>query len=451
MTEDMSTREKEKHERFEDEYALKPIPLELRKSWKYHAAVWAGVAFVVAALMGGATPLTILPFWPALATIIIGNLILWTIFTLTSYMGAKTGLNTYVLAEHAFGRYGARVLINLVASGIPSFAWYGIETWLAAAAIAVVLGWNVGGPGRLMDLPTAVFTMASGIIMAIPPILGIVSMALIDFVAIPVMALLTAYGLYLGIQLGIAGELFRYVPPGFTPAKLLPDFMIALNAVIGLVIVGATIAADTARWIKPEKRGVILAGLLGFFSVAVFMEIVGMFFAIAAVKAGLNASLAWNIILVLKQLGVATGPLWPLLVLVYVLQFTTNMLNAYSGGLALTATVGKPKLRPWLTLAGAIVGSLVAVLGIVWYWIPFLTTLANWIAPIAAVLLVEFYLISKGRLTERPAIRPEAIIAWFLGGLTSYLLTVHAPYFVPCLAGMAVAAAIHYIARRLRR
>ena len=122
-----------------------------------------------------------------------------------------------------------------------------------------------------MDLPTAIFTIISGILMAVPPVLGITSIALIDYVSIPIMIILVAYGLYLGISVGITGGLFTYSPPGVTPETLLPNFMIAMNVVIGLIIVGATIGSDTARWIKPNKKEVILACVLGFLFTAIFM------------------------------------------------------------------------------------------------------------------------------------------------------------------------------------
>jgi cytosine permease len=451
----MSTSESKSSKSIEDVSALKPIALEEKKPWTYHAAAWAGVVFVLAAFMGGATPIAFLPYGYAVVTILIGNLILFSIFTLTSYMGAKTGLNTYMIAKSAFGDYGSRILINIASSGIPAFAWYGIETWLAAAAISVLLGWDIGGPGRLMDLPTAIFTIISGILMAIPPVFGITSIALIDYISIPIMIMLVAYGLYLGISVGITGGLFTYSPPGATPETLLPNFMIAMNVVIGLIIVGATIGSDTARWIRPNKKEVVLACVLGFLATAIFMEIIGTFFAVAAIKAGLDPSLSWNIVLVLKSLGVATGPLWPLLVMAFLLQFTTNMINAYSGGLAWTVSVGKPQLRAWFTMGGAIVGSIIAVIGIVWYWVPYLNILANWVGPIASILLVEFYLIRKAPTTvitdKIPKIRIEGIIGWFLGGLTSYYLSTYAPYFIPTLIGMIVAGLIHIIGHIIRK
>ncbi len=161
--------------------------------------------------------------------------------------------------------------------------------------------------------------------------------------------------------------------------------------------------------------------------------------------------------MVLKQLGVATGPLWPLLLLAFLLQFTTNILNAYSGGLSWTASIGRAGLRPWLTLGGAIVGSIIAVLGIVWYWVPYLTMLANWVGPVAAVLLTEFYLVSRtsesiaSKVARPSKVSVPGVIAWLIGGLVSYYLSTYAPYMVPSLVGMVAAALIYYLGARVGR
>jgi purine-cytosine permease-like protein len=178
--------------------------------------------------------------------LVVGNLILFTIFSFTSYMGAKTGLTTYMLAERAFGRYGARILINFVASGIPAFAWYGFETWLAAAAIGVIAGWDIGGPDHLMDWRTAAFTMITGIIMAIPPMMGLTSVALIDFVSIPIMVALTGYGLYLGYKLGAAGALLSY-NPGVSPEMMAKNMMLAIH------IVNNSWRDDSLRYCEVDK------------------------------------------------------------------------------------------------------------------------------------------------------------------------------------------------------
>jgi len=443
----------ENQRKVEDEYTTKPVPIEQRKPWTYHAAAWAGVCFVLAALMGGGTPLGFLPPPQAIVTIILGNLVLFAIFYLTSYAGAKHGLSTYMLARQAFGEWGSRALVNWVVSGIPSFAWYGVETWLAGAAIAVIAGWDIGGPGRMMDLPSTIFMLVSGILMAIPPVLGITSIAIIDYISVPVMALLIIYGIYIASGVISIGEFFSFTPATYRPETALINFMLVLNLVIGLIAVGATISADTARWIKPIKKQVFLAGLLGFFSVAVFMEIVGMFFGLAAIKAGLDASLAWNIILVFVKLGASGTTIWPLLLVVWILQFTTNILNAYSGGLSIATSIGRPKYRSLITMAGAIIGTIIAILGIVWYWISYLNALANWVLPVAGVIVAEYYLVRKNGVTQEPPkkVRTEAIVGWFIGGLTSYLLSTYTPYFVPSLVGFFLAMIIHLIGGKIAR
>jgi hypothetical protein len=45
-------------------------------------------------------------------------------------------------------------------------------------------------------------------------------------------------------------------------------------------------------------------------------------------------------------------------------------------------------------------------------------------------------------------VRWEALISWLVGGFVSYYLSVHKPFIVPSIMGMAVAAAL-YVALRI--
>ena len=101
----------------------------------------------------------------------------------------------------------------------------------------------------------------------------------------------------------------------------------------------------------------------------------------------------------------------------------------------------------------AIVGSALAIFGIVWYWIDFLNALANWILPLAAILIAELYIVRKAEVRIEPPknIRVEGVIAWLVGGAVSYLLTSYAPYFVPSLTGFFTAMVIYLLGRYLTR
>jgi len=425
----------------EDTYAMKPIPLELRKSWRVLLFFYAGMVMVLAAFMGGATMLVFLPFNYAVVAYIIGLILLFLLFFYpTALAGAREGLNTYMLGTAAFGYRGSDIATALIITAIPSIAWYGVEVWLASAAWAIVFGWNPGGPNTPMDLPAVVATVLMGILFAIPPIIGITSVTWVNYVSVPVMLALLGYGIYLGLTRVGFDKVVSYGPSLSGVALALNVFM-AINATIGLIAEGSSFAADVSRWVKPSKKGIALAGLLGLVGMAILFGVVGMFYAVAGVQAGLDPSLSWNLILVLDKLGVAKSALWPLLLLTVLLQWTTCMTAVYTAELALTKIFGRG--RALWGLFTAVVGTILTILGIVWQWIPFLNALATWIPPATAVVVAEYYIVSRGKYVgSKGAIHWPGFLAWLVGGLVAYLLNAY-PYFVPALVGYGVAMAIY--------
>jgi len=294
-----------------------------------------------------------------------------------------------------------------------------------------------------MDIPSMLATLILGILFAVPPMLGITSIALVNYISIPVMLLLLGYGVYLGAtRIGIS-EVINYNPLSIQSTSImLTNLFMAINVAIGLIAEGSSFAADVSRWVKPSRKGIAIAGLLGLVTMAVLFGIVGMFYAVAGVKAGLDPSLAWNLILVLDKLGVTRSALWPLLIFTFLLQWTTCMTAVYTAELAFTKIFGKGRM--WWGLFTAIVGSILTIIGIIWYWIPFLNILAIWIAPATAVIIAEYYIVSRGKYVGSKGIfHWPGLLAWLLGGAVAYITTYIKPFFIPSLLGYATAIAIY--------
>ena len=76
-------------------------------------------------------------WWQAIATILLGNLIVLVPMLLNAHAGAKYGIPFPVLVRASFGVRGANipaVLRALVACG-----WFGIQTWIGGQAIYSML------------------------------------------------------------------------------------------------------------------------------------------------------------------------------------------------------------------------------------------------------------------------------------------------------------------------
>jgi len=217
-----------------------------------------------------------------------------------------------------------------------------------------------------------------------------------------------------------------------------------INALIGASIGGAALGADVGRWIKPTKRDSFMVSFSVYLA-AVVMSIVGPIYAVAAIKVGLGPSLAWNIILVYDDLGLPESSLWPLLILVVLLQVTTCLTAAYYSGLALTVAFNKPRLRGVFVLISVAIGSALGVWGIIWHWIPFLNLLANWILPIVAIIILMHHFVAEKYVSfvSIPKINWVGLFSWLVGGIIAYIIAEYVPFLVPAIIGMIVAAGLY--------
>ena len=129
---------------------LAPIPAE-RRTWTLYnyASLWVAMSVCIPTYMLASGLIAGGMSWrQAIATILLGNLIVLVPMLLNAHAGAKYGIPFPVLVRASFGVRGANVpavLRALVACG-----WFGIQTWIGGQAIFAMLKilWpQVGGGG----------------------------------------------------------------------------------------------------------------------------------------------------------------------------------------------------------------------------------------------------------------------------------------------------------------
>src|SRR5437867_3276652 len=133
----MLSREIERSSLFNKDLA--PTSAEQRTWSAYHfMALWVGMSVCIPTYMlasgliaGG------MSWWQAIATILLGNVIVLIPMLLNAHAGTKYGIPFPVLVRASFGVLGANVpavLRALVACG-----WFGIQTWIGGQAIHAML------------------------------------------------------------------------------------------------------------------------------------------------------------------------------------------------------------------------------------------------------------------------------------------------------------------------
>lgn len=376
-----------------EDLVLNPVPENERTGWGPPLFNILGSNVAISELMVGGALIAGMTFKNLVLTSIIGNLILVIILTIQGYIGSKEGLNTYVLAKGAFGEIGGTWIISIIL-GITSFGWFGIQAGVAGLSVQKIF------PNINLRLAIVVL----GLLMMLFAVMGFKAMAKFNYVAIPPLIILMIWGVIKSVGTNGGQTIANYVPSGNI------SIIEGLNMVIGLIIVGAVISPDHLRYTRGFKD-ILIVGLVGFATVSVFQQV-------AAGILAMNAP-TWDITEVLSNLGFS----WIAFLILLLAAWSTNISNAYSGGLALK-NVFPNFTRKTLTLIAGTIGTIIAAAGIVFKFQDFLSFLSMTVSSVAGIMWVEYYIIQDRKFIIRKGINWTAVISWLLGSIICYITTL---------------------------
>ena len=388
-----------------------------------------------------------------LAALALGALMVYGLMNLSGYMGQKTGLPYPVMCRIAFGIHGAQ--LPALIRAVIAIAWFGIQTYLASIVLRVLL--TAIWPGLAAYDQDA--------------ILGLSSLGWATFVAIwCVQLLIFAYGM----------EMVRRYESFAGPVILLT---VAALAAWMYLRAGASIAwssgepmSGSQMWLKifggaafwvtlygtmilnfcdfargcPDRRTISVGN---FWGLPVNILLFGLF---AVVLAGAQ----FTLFLVLASLAllivtVAVNIMANFVAPAYVLtNLAPNLLNFRRAGL-ISATIAV-LILPWHLYNSP---------GVILY---FLGGLGALLGPLYGIIMVDYYLVRKGRVnlpelyTESRAgayhyargVNPRAIAAFVPAAIISTLLAL-LPAFAELspfswFFGAGLAGLIHYALAKRR-
>jgi cytosine permease len=393
--------EKEKKSGVVEQYALSEIPKSERKSWLSIALIWAGAMICVPSLMLGGSLVSGLPLWIAILAGIVGYTIVVIYMTFQGMQGTDLGRPTVVSASSAFGQTGSRVVISLVL-GVSIIGWFGVQCGVTGTAFSAIMA------GMGVDFPVWLGSLIWGIIMLSTAIIGYKALEYLNYIAVPALVIIIVWGVIAALNNFGIDALTKMQPAA--PF----DFLQGVAMSVGGFAVGGVIAADYSRYAK-SRKGSAVSTIVGVWPLGVLLIVGG---AIMSAVAG-----TYDMTAVLAKLGV---PVIGLIVLILA-TWTTNTVNAYSGGLALTNMFGlKDNKRALTTAIAGIIGTVLAVVGILNFFVPFLMILTAGITPIAGVMIADYWIVKRGkpeRWAPAKGVRWTAIIAWLAGGVVGYFVT----------------------------
>lgn len=425
------------------------IKAEQRQSWTSIAMVWAGGMICVPCLMvGGVLASGGLSIGEIVASIIIGYGLICAYMIFIGMQACDTGLPVSVMAEGALGKQGARFIISTILT-IACIGWFGIQSATCGSAFASMLA-SMRGLESPSDFMVILCTIVWGIIMLITACAGFKGLKWLNYIAVPLLVIVCIYGIVAGITQnnGMAAI------AGYAPAQS-AGIVFGISMTVASFALGGVISADYCRFAK-NRGDVVKSSLVGVIPAGLFMLLTG---AVMSIVTG-----QYDISAILASLGV---PIIGLIALVLA-TWTTNVTNAYSGGLALSNLLGfdESKFKITTGVAGA-VGTVLAAFGLLNAFQGFLSLMSGLIPPLAGVIIAHYWIVCKGKsgnfkiggnisAVGLVSYAVGAVIACITGGtfanfpgLVAAAPFLNVPFFVGPVNGIVVSLVLYVILAKL--
>ena len=387
--------------------------MENRTGLFSNGVIWFGVAISVSEIEAGiqiASMSTLSSSWiPLVLGHFIGGIILFFI----GLIGARVRLNAMETTKSTFGNFGSKFFAAL--NVLQLIAWVAV---LNAQGAAALMGLN---------LPIS-FPLTCVILSAIIAIWVYVGLRRLSKITSIVMIILTILLLILSIKL-LGIDISNVLPIAIRGNSNALSFWNIFEISIAMPISWLPVISDYTKDVKKPVQGSLVSAV-AYTIASLWMYFLGM----QIVGIG-TTSIAQSILI--AGLG-AQG------VLILVLStVTSNFVAANSAGESAKAIYNRidPKI------AGVVVSALscmLAISGIMDHYIGFLYLIASVFAPMAAVLLVSFYL-SKEE-DANPKTWYWNLFAWFAGFIV-YQVTVNLDsiFLGPTLLAVIVSAILAYL------
>ncbi len=378
---------------------LAPVPRE-RRTWKVYnyASLWVAMSVCIPTYMlasgliaGG------MNWWQAIATILLGNLIVLIPMLLNAHAGAKYGIPFPVFVRASFGVKGANipaVLRALVACG-----WFGIQTWIGGQAIYSML--QILWPGAA-QLPGGIWIcfFAFWALNLVVIWRGIETIKYLEGIGAPFML-----GIGLLLLWWITRQAGGFGPVLSAPSKFsnFPEFFrFFIPSLTGMVGFWATVALnipDFTRYAQSQKAQV-LGQALGLPTAMTLYSFIGV--AVTSASAVLFGKPIWDPV---ELLGKFHQPVVASIALVALLVATLNT-NVAANVVSPSNDFSNLNPRRISFRMGGMITGVVGVLLMPWkllsdfsaYIFGWLVGYSGLLGPIAGVMIADYFLIRRSRL-----------------------------------------------------
>lgn len=376
-------------------------PVNQHQTWGELAVIWAGSAVAISGFIVGGNLAVGSSFWGAVGMAAIGYAILTLLMIFQGHQGSDLGRTAVDIASQVFGEKGSQKVISIILV-ISCLGWFGIQTNIVGQTFSNFLA------GYGMNLPVWISSLIWGAIMLLTAVYGIEMISLLGKVAVPILAAVVAWvTINVLIDFGVS-SITNYQSAGISWTQ-------GISTVVGSLAVGTVIAPDYFRY-TAKRSNVTKSSWIGIFPSGVLMIGVGAYLTLAT-----NSSDISQIFMDYST------PIFGLIAILAA-TWTTNVTNAYSGGVAFAKILGwdEKEENKAVLIAGSI-GILLAVVGILNYFTAIMNLLTALIPPIAGVMIASYWVVNRGNPFNWKPVKGWNILgvtAWILGAMPAAIPVV---------------------------
>ncbi|MFD1008973.1 NCS1 family transporter [Oceanisphaera ostreae] len=400
------------------------LPIESKQrpitAWGF-VWIWVGIAVIIATFQLGANGVSGLPLLHVIATILIANVILALLMTLTADIGTEHGLSFSVYLRAPFGIYGTH--IPSIFRGLIAAVWFGIQTYLGALALNGIIEYLTG----FSNWP--IWYLVFALLQIANTSLGIKSVERLAAIAAPAILAISVWMYFTLDVLAQTKGINIWTFAGTMDVSILTLFLanVAFWSTLAIDIPNITRYVKTqpgAKGFIARNRNIFLAQLVALPITQAWIALIG---AVSFIAAG-----DWNPITVIQ--GQSEGiRLVVLLVLVILAQWSTNnAANLIPASLAFV-NAGAPYIKyPMAVFIAGVVGTLSMPWAILDNLFAFLFSYGSFLSAIGGIMIADYFLIRKRRLNVPElysvsgqfryykGVNPAGLIAWLCAGSLAF-------------------------------
>jgi nucleobase:cation symporter-1, NCS1 family len=411
---------------------LAPIPLE-KRSWNTYnyASLWVAMSVCIPTYMLASGLIAGGMDWiQAIATILLGNLIVLIPMLLNAHAGTRYGIPFPVFVRASFGVRGANIpaiLRALVACG-----WFGIQTWIGGQAIYSMLLIVWPGAASIAGSHWICFFLFWAINMFVIW-RGIETIKFLEGIGAPFMLVVgMVLLLWITRKAGGLGPVLHTPSKFKSTSEFLRFFIPSLTGMVGFWATVALNIPDFTRYAK-SQRAQMVGQALGLPTAMTLYSFIGV--AVTSASAVIFGEAIWDPVVLLSRFN------RPLIALIALVALLVATLNTNVAANVVSPSNDFSNLRPSLISfrTGGLITGVVGILMMPWkllstfsaYIFGWLVGCSAFLGPIAGIMICDYYLVRKRQLVVGDLYR--------YGGVYEYWKGFNPTAIVALAVGVAIA------------